>query len=70
MTPLRQRLIDDLRLRNYAQPTIEAYVRNVARLAQFCKRSPDLLGAEDIRAFALGGLTRRLRIIGVPIETP
>jgi site-specific recombinase XerD len=53
MTPLRQRLIDDLRLRNYAQPTIEAYVRNVARLAQFCKRSPDLLGAEDIRAFQL-----------------
>jgi integrase/recombinase XerD len=53
MTPLRQRLIDDLRLRNYAQPTIAAYVRNVARLAQFCKRSPDLLGAEDIRAFQL-----------------
>jgi ribonucleoside-diphosphate reductase beta chain len=31
----------------------------------------DALGidAEDIRAFALGGLTRRLKIIGVPIET-
>ena len=26
-------------------------------------------GADEIRAFALGGLTRRLRIIGVPIET-
>ena len=31
----------------------------------------DALGAsaDDIRAFALGGLTRRLKIIGVPIET-
>ena len=31
----------------------------------------DLLGVteEDIRAFALDGLTRRLQIIGVPIET-
>ena len=36
------------------------------------ERDFDALGAsaEDIRAFALGGLTRRLRIIGVPIETP
>ena len=33
--------------------------------------SDDLLGvsADDIRAFALGGLTRRLNIIGVPLET-
>src|SRR2546430_11110171 len=35
------------------------------------ERDFDALGAsaDDIRAFALGGLTRRLRIIGVPIET-
>jgi integrase/recombinase XerD len=59
MTPLRQRLIDDLRLRNYAQPTIAAYVRNVARLAQFCKRSPDLLGPDDIRAFQLHLIQQR-----------
>jgi len=33
--------------------------------------SEDLLGVtqEEIRAFALGGLTRRLKIIGVPLET-
>ena len=59
MTPLRQRLIDDLRLRNYALPTIAAYVNGVARLAAFHNRSPDLLGPDDIRAFQLDLLQRR-----------
>jgi hypothetical protein len=27
------------------------------------------IGEDDLRAFALGGLTRRLAIIGVPIES-
>jgi len=59
MTPLRQRLIDDLRLRNYSQATSAAYVRAVARLAAFCRRAPDLLGPDDIRAFQLHLLERR-----------
>jgi len=59
MTPLRQRLIDDLRIRNYAVPTIQAYVNGVARLAQFFNRSPDLLGPDDIRAFQLDLIQRR-----------
>jgi site-specific recombinase XerD len=53
MTPLRQRFIDDLRIRNYAPRTIDAYVAGVARLAQHFHRSPDLLGPQDIRAFQL-----------------
>ena len=53
MTPLRQRFRDDLRLRNYAPRTIQAYVAGVARLARHFGRSPDLLGVEDIRAFQL-----------------
>jgi integrase/recombinase XerD len=53
MTPLRQRLIDDLRLRNYSPRTIEAYVAGVAKFARHCGRSPDQLGPEDLRAFQL-----------------
>jgi site-specific recombinase XerD len=53
MTPLRQRFIDDLRIRNYSPRTIEAYVAGVVRLARHFGRSPDLLGPEDIRAFQL-----------------
>ena len=45
MTPLRQRFIDDLRLRNYSPRTIEAYVAGVARLAKHFRRSPDQLSA-------------------------
>ena len=51
MTPLRQRFQDDLRLRNYAPRTIQAYVAGVARLARHFGRSPDQLGAEELRAF-------------------
>ena len=53
MTPLRQRLVDDLRLRNYSPRTIEAYVAGVARLAKHFNRSPDQLGVEDLRRFQL-----------------
>ena len=60
MTPLRQRFIDDLRIRNYAPRTIEAYVAGVARLAKHFGRSPDLLGPEDIRAFQLYLLQQRV----------
>lgn len=53
MTPLRQRMTDDLRLRNRSPRTIETYVFQVARFAKFYKRSPELLGPEEVRAFQL-----------------
>ena len=51
MTPLRQRLIEELRIRDYSEYTIAAYVSAVFRLAKFYHRSPDRLGREEIRAF-------------------
>ena len=51
MTPLRQRLVDDLRVRNYSPRTIKAYVAGVARFARHFGRSPELLGPEEVRAF-------------------
>jgi len=53
MTPLRQRLIDDLLLRNYSPRTVEAYVAGVARFAKHFGRSPEVLGVEEVRAFQL-----------------
>lgn len=60
MTPLRQRLVDDLRVRNYSPRTIEAYVAGVARFAKHFGRSPDLLGPEDVRTFQLHLIQRNL----------
>jgi len=60
MTPLRQRFLDDLRLRNYARRTIEAYVSQVAAFARHFGRSPELLGADDVRAYQLHLLQRRV----------
>jgi len=51
MTPLRQRMIEDLRIRGLAQNTIDTYVGAVARFAHHFGRSPEQLGKEDIRSF-------------------
>ena len=58
MTPLRQRFIDDLRLRNYARRTIDTYVSQIAGFARHFGRSPQLLGADDVRAYQLYLLQR------------
>jgi site-specific recombinase XerD len=59
MTPLRQRLLDDLRLRNYAAKTIDVYVRAVAHFARHFGRCPDQLGSEHVRLYQLHLLQQR-----------
>lgn len=51
MTPLRKRMIDDMRIRNYSPGTIEVYVRLVARFAAFHRRCPENLGPEEVRTY-------------------
>jgi site-specific recombinase XerD len=59
MTPLRQRFIHDLQLRNYAPRTVATYVAAVVRFAAFHRRSPEHLDAEAIRAYLLHLLHER-----------
>jgi integrase/recombinase XerD len=51
MTPLRKRMIEDMRTRNFSEHTIAAYVSAVYRLANHYRRSPEKLDREEIRAF-------------------
>ncbi len=52
-TPLRQRMLDDMRMRKMAEHTQEGYIRAVRKLAAFLGRSPDTATVEDLRRFQL-----------------
>ncbi len=51
MTPLRQRMLEEMRLRNLAPSTQQLYVNCVARYARHFGRSPDELGPEHVREY-------------------
>ena len=51
ISPLRQRMIDDMTLRQLQEKTQSGYLRSVKRLTRFLGRSPDSASAEDLRAF-------------------
>lgn len=53
MTPLRQRMIEDMQVRNFSVQTQVSYVREVSQFARHFNKSPELLGPEQIRAYQL-----------------
>ncbi len=53
ISPLRQRMINDMRVRNFVADTQREYIRAVKNLTIFLDRSPDTATAEDLRAFQL-----------------
>ena len=53
ISPLRQRMLDDMRMRKLREHTQSSYVRAVRRLAAFLGRSPDSASVEDLRRFQL-----------------
>jgi len=59
MTPLRQRMIEDMQLRNLGSETQRAYLHYITGLARFYQLSPDHLGLEEIREYQLYMLNER-----------
>jgi site-specific recombinase XerD len=53
ISPLRQRMLDDMRLRKLSPKTQTGYIRAVKRLAGYLGRSPDSATVEDLRRFQL-----------------
>ena len=53
ITPLRQRMIDDMRMCKLAEKTQIQYIRAVRRLAAFLGRAPDTATVEDLRRYQL-----------------
>lgn len=64
ISPLRQRLIDDMNMRRFSGETQRNYIRDVGRFAAFLGRSPDTATAEDIRRFQVDQ-----QETGVPVPT-
>lgn len=50
MTSLRRQMIEDMQIRNLAVKTQESYIQQVSLFARHFKKSPELLGPEQIRA--------------------
>ena len=53
MTPLRQRMIEDMQLRNFSPTTQRSYVHYVAHFAQYFHRDPAELDLEAVRQYQL-----------------
>ena len=64
ISPLRQRLIDDMNVRRCSRATQHNYIRDVGRFATFLGRSPDTATTDDVRRFQI-----EQRDAGVPAPT-
>lgn len=53
MTPLRQKMIEDLQLRGYAPGTQQAYVRAVRQMADYYGKGPDQITEDELRRYFL-----------------
>jgi len=53
MTPLRQRMLQDMQVRNLARNTQTSYVQQVSLFARYFGKSPEALGREEIRTYQI-----------------
>ena len=59
VSQLRQKMTEDLQIRNYSQHTIEAYIRSLANFAKHFGKSPEQLTPDHIRQYQLYLLKQR-----------
>ena len=64
MTPLRQRMLEELRRRNYNADTIRGYTLAVEQFARYFQKSPDLMGAEEVGQYQLHLLQEKRLALG------
>ena len=64
VSPLRQRLVDDMTMRRFTRETQRNYIRDVGRFATWLGRSPATATAEDVRRFQI-----EQQDAGVPVPT-
>ena len=70
MTPLRQRMLEDMAIRNLAENTKSSYLQQIIAYARHFHRAPEDLGPEEIRAYQLHlTQTRRLSASSVSVAT-
>lgn len=70
MTPLRQRMLEDMQLKGLAPGTQQAYLRYIQQLAEFVGKPPDQATDEDFRQFFLAlhrvrGLSRSTATVAI-----
>src|SRR5271154_2165534 len=53
ISPLRQRMIEDMTARHFAEKAQKDYIRHVRKFAAFLGRSPDTAASEDLRLYQL-----------------
>ncbi len=53
MTKLRQRMLEDMQLKGFAERTQECYTRSVRQLSQHYNKPPDQISEEELRKYFL-----------------
>jgi site-specific recombinase XerD len=51
MTPLRQRMLEDMSIRNLAENTQQSYLQQVSTFARYFGCRPDTMGPEKVREY-------------------
>jgi Phage integrase, N-terminal SAM-like domain len=68
MTPFRQRMLEDVQVRNLSPHTQRAYIENVARFARHFGRSPADLGPVVRNSIILVDFIELRLLEGLPLE--